>query len=293
MLHILLGIEMKVENYKQSNVHNSIIYGAPKSGKTAAAGLLAKHYNLLWFDGEKGFTTLLNPELKLTQEDLSHIELIQTLDLTHLPCYAELCGSVAKWKTISACDMHGKLKCQVCTKAEKSFTTIDFNTLDDSWIVVFDSLTQLSSSVMNMVKIARGIPAAKLAETKAEWDDFMKQGAWLDEFLSAIQNAPFNIIVISHEQGIRQADETEKLQPVGGSTNFSRNVPRYFDHVIRCEIKNRKHMGASSTLYSGRTLTGSRTGVTTEKHEDVSESILRAIYTRYTKHVKTESTGAK
>lgn len=279
---------MNLTDFKQSNVHKSILYGPPKSGKTAAVGLLAKHYNLLWFDGEKGVTTLLNPELKLSQENLSHVELVQTMDLPHLPLYAELCSEVVKWKVLSACHEHGKLKCPVCTKDNKPFTAIDFSKLDDSWIVVFDSLTQLSQSVMNMIKTNRGVVAAKLAETKSEWDDYGKQGAWLDNFLSAIQNAPFNIIVISHEQGIEQEDGTEKLQPVGGTRNFSRNVPRYFDHVIRCEIKNRKHIGASSTLYSGKVLAGSRTGVITEKHEDASESILRLIYNRYTNYKKVE-----
>ena len=56
---------MKLTDFKQSNVHKSILYGPPKSGKTAAVGLLAKHYNLIWFDGEGGVTTLLNPDLKL------------------------------------------------------------------------------------------------------------------------------------------------------------------------------------------------------------------------------------
>ena len=277
---------MKLTDFKQSNVHKSILYGAPKSGKTAAVGLLAKHYNLIWFDGEGGVTTLLNPELKLTTEDLSHVELVQSKDLPHLPLYAELCNEVVKWKMVSACNEHGKLNCPLCKKDNKDFTTIDFSKLDDSYIIVFDSLTQLSNSVLNMAKLSRGVIASKLSDTKSEWDDYGKQGAWLDNFLSAIQNAPFNVIVISHEQGIEQEDGTEKLQPVGGTRNFSRNVPRYFDHVIRCEVKNKKHIGASSTLYSGKVLAGSRTGVVTEKFEDASESILRLIYNRYTHHNK-------
>jgi hypothetical protein len=280
---------MNLAEYKQSNTHKCILYGAPKSGKTAAVGLLAKHYNLLWFDGEKGVTTLLNPDLALTPEHLGKVELIQTLDTPSLPLYAELCAEVVKWKTFTACHEHGKLKCPMCTKDSKPVTTIDFSTLDDSWIVVFDSLTQLSQSVLNMVKIARVKVVAKLPETQSEWVDYGKQGAWLDNFLTSIQNAPFNVVVISHEQGIEQEDGREKLQPVGGTRNFSRNVPRYFDHVIRCEIKNKRHMGASSTIYSNNVMAGSRTGVVTEKHEDATESILRLIYNRYTNYKKVET----
>ena len=105
---------MKLTDFKQSNVHKSILYGPPKSGKTAAVELLAKHYNLIWFDGEGGVTTLLNPDLKLTADNLAHVELVQTKDLPHLPLYAELCNEVVKWKTISACNEHGKLNCPLC-----------------------------------------------------------------------------------------------------------------------------------------------------------------------------------
>lgn len=279
---------MNLNDFQQSNVHKAILYGPPKSGKTAAVGLLAKHYNLLWFDGEGGVTTLLNPDLKLAKEALSHVELVQSKDLPHIPLFAELLGEVVKWKNILVCDTHGKLNCPVCKKAEASFTTIDFSKIDDSWIIVFDSLTQLSNSVMNMVKLARNVPAGKLVDTKAEWDDYGKQGSWLDNFLSSIQNAPYNVVVISHEMGIEQEDGKEKLQPVGGTRNFSRNIPRYFDHVIRCEIKNRRHMGASSTLYNANILSGSRTGVVTEGFAEDGESILRLIYNRYTNYARTE-----
>ena len=42
---------MKASDYKHPK-HKVLIFGAPKSGKTAAALQLAEHYNLLWIDVE-------------------------------------------------------------------------------------------------------------------------------------------------------------------------------------------------------------------------------------------------
>ena len=269
---------MKLSDFKVSNVHKTIVYGAPKTGKTAAVGLLAKHYKLIYFDGEGGVSTLLNPAFKIPTEN---VEVIQTKDAPHFPIYAELCMEVVKWNKVNICEKHGKLKCAACIRESLPMTELDFSQLDSSYIIVFDSLTQLSNSILNMVKLARGVPASKLSETKSEWDDYGRQGAMLDTFLTCIQNAPFNVIVISHEQGIEQEDGSEKLQPIGGTRNFARQVPRYFDNVVRLEVKNRKHTGVSSTTASGKILAGSRTGAEVEKLDSTTdESLLRGIYTK-------------
>jgi hypothetical protein len=54
------------------------------------------------------------------------------------------------------------------------------------------------------------------------------------------------------------------LVPVAGTTSFSRNTAKYFDHVVFCEVKNRKHNFASSTCYSNNVMSGSRTDVLLE-----------------------------
>ena len=53
----------------------------------------------------------------------------------------------------------------------------------------------------------------------------------------------------------------------------SRNTAKYFDHVVYCEVKNRKHSFASSTTYAGNILTGSRTDIALEA--DATPSLLR------------------
>jgi hypothetical protein len=68
-------------------------------------------------------------------------------------------------------------------------------------------------------------------------------------------------------------DGRKKLVPVCGTTAFSRNTAKYFDHVVYCEIKNKKHNFGSSTIYANNILTGSRTDVALES--DAVPSLLR------------------
>ena len=65
-------------------------------------------------------------------------------------------------------------------------------------------------------------------------------------------------------------DGKDKLVPTAGTRNFSRNAAKYFDEVIYCEVKNKKHIAGSSTLYNGNILTGSRTGSVLESQAEPS-----------------------
>ena len=65
-------------------------------------------------------------------------------------------------------------------------------------------------------------------------------------------------------------DGRKKIVPVCGSSKSSRNTARYFDHVIYCELKNKKHCFASSTTYSNQVLTGSRSDVMLESSTNPS-----------------------
>jgi hypothetical protein len=272
---------MKLSEYKAKPVHRVLIYGPPKSGKTAVVGKLAEHYNLLWFDLEDGVKTLLNPELKIPPAALDHVTLVQLPDTKDYPIAAETLYKVVDWKPISICEEHGKVNCTICKQKSAPFVELDFSKMDDSWIIVVDSLTQLSNSVMNMILRARGLTSY---DAKPEWDDYAKQGAWLDRWLSILQNCPFNVVVISHEMGIEMEDGKEKLTAVGGTRNFSRNLPRYFDHVAYAELKAKKHVLGSSTTYGVNVVTGSRTGAKTEVSVDGNP--LLEIFTSYRNYQK-------
>ena len=248
---------MKLTEKKHSKTHRVLIYGEPKSGKTQLAAALASHFKLLYIDLENGYETLL----KLPQEHQERIELISIPDTKVFPIAIETMLKVITGNRVEICDAHGKVGCAVCKKDGASFSTVALNELGEDTIVVVDSLTQLSNSAMNFLTKAQD------DTYKPEWTDYRNQGQLLDKFLSQVQQAKFNVICITHVVETELEDGRKKLVPVCGTTAFSRNTAKYFDHVVYCEIKNKKHNFASSTTYANNVLTGSRTDIALESTE--------------------------
>jgi len=131
-------------------------------------------------------------------------------------------------------------------------------------IVVFDSLTQLTNSAI------AHITKAQPEDYKLEYDDWANLGKLMDVFLSHVQQAGFHVVCISHETEVKMEDGKDKLVPTAGTRNFSRNTAKYFDEVVYCEVKNKKHAVGSSTTYSGNILTGSRSGTSLESATSAS-----------------------
>ena len=244
-----------------------LVYGPPKVGKTVLAGQLAEHgFNLKWFDLENGSSALLG---NVAPEFHGNIELFKIPDTKDFPIAMETMLKAVKPMPVRICDTHGKVDCPLCGKWKDvknnirmgEFSEFDSTKLGEKDIVVIDSLTQLSNSAMN--HIGQG----KDDLWKPEWEHFRSQGQLLERVLSTIQNAPWNCIVITHEASI-ELDESsgvkEKIIPVGGTRNFAKTVPKYFDEVIYVEMKNKNHHAASSTRYSMNVLTGSRSNTEVE-----------------------------
>ena len=255
----------KLTHKKQSTVRSVIVYGAPKSGKSLLAAKLAEHFNLLWFDLENGYEVMY----QLPEEWQERVEVISIPDTRSFPIAIETCLKVVKG-AVSICEAHGKVGCMICKKAEMTaaeedkadfFTNVDVRSLDTSWVVVFDSLTQLSNSAI--AHITKSQPD----DYKLDYDDWGNLGKLLDIFLSHIQQAGYNVVVISHEQEIETEGKSKQLMPVGGTRNYSRNVAKHFGHVVYMERKNKKHVATSSTTASTSILAGSRTGVMLEDGE--------------------------
>ena len=246
----------KLNTVTANAAQHVLLYGEPKSGKTQLAGELAKHFNLIWFDLENGFTTLL----KLPEEAQARVDLIKLPDTKQFPIAIEtMLKVITTGKPVDICDKHGKVNCALCKKAEEPFTTVDINSLGTDTIVVIDSLTQLSNSTMN--HLLRHITEDTY---KPEWSDYRNQGALLEKILSSIQQAQYNIVCITHVVETQLDDKTTKLVPMCGTTSFSRNTAKYFDHVILTQLKNRKHLAGSSTGFSVQALTGSRSDIELE-----------------------------
>ena len=271
----------KLSTKSASKTHRILLFGGPKSGKTLMSGELAEFYDLKWIDMENGHETLF----QLPQEWQERIELISLPDTRSYPIAIETCLKMVKGP-VDICEEHGKVSCMVCNRKEKDlgnpelpeefedihnslFTRVDLDSMSENEIVVFDSLTQLSNSAI------ANITKDKPDDYKLNYDDWGNLGKLLDIFLSHIQQAGYNVIVISHEIEAETEGKKKTLVPVGGTRNFSRNIAKYFDHVIYAERKNKKHMFASDSCYATNILTGSRTGV---RMEDSDKPSLLTIF---------------
>lgn len=241
---------MKLSQKIASKSHHVLLFGPPKSGKTQLAGELSSQFKLIWFDLEAGVDTLL----KLPAEQQDRIEVISLPDTRSYPIAIETCLKAIKGGPIDICELHGKVACLPCKKAEGLFTSLELGKLPLDTIVVFDSLTQLTNSA------TANITKTQPDDYKMQHDDWGNLGKLMDTFLSHVQQAPFHIVCISHETEVEMEDGKNKLVPTAGTRNFSRNTAKYFDEVCYCEVKNKKHVVGSSTIYSGNTLTGSRSG---------------------------------
>lgn len=274
---------MKLSQKTASKSHRVLLFGPPKSGKTQLAGELSRVFNLLWVDLENGVDTLL--KLPLEQQD--RIEVISLPDTRTYPIAIETCLKLIKGGRGKICEQHGKWNCTLCNKTPETTPSIEvcLSELPLDTIVVFDSLTQLTNSAI------AHITKAEAEDYKMEFNDWANLGKLMDVFLSHVQQSSFHVVCISHETEVRMEDGKDKLVPTAGTRNFSRNTAKYFDEVIYCEVKNKKHVVGSSTTYSGNILTGSRSGTSLESFVVAS---LVPIFTgeRTTSNPVTEGTPA-
>lgn len=238
----------KLTSMKESKVKHILVYGPPKAGKTRLAGALAEAKKIIWFDFERGHGTLF----QLPQEWQDRIEVFIIPDHRHYPMAIETALKVVKGAPVEICEEHGKVACPMCAKENKPKNRVCLGELGPDDVVVFDSMTQLkNSSIANITK-------AKPDDYKMEWDDWGNLGKVMDTFLGYIQAAPYNAVVISHEDMVELVDGKKKIVPVAGTSNFSRNSAKYFDEVVYAYIENKKHKFASSTTFSNQIQTGGR-----------------------------------
>lgn len=270
----------KLIDKKVSKTHRVLVYGEPKSGKTELAARLSEKYKILFIDLENGYETLLKMPVSWQQ----NVEIVSIPDTKVFPIAIETVLKIVTGQPVEVCDEHGKVGCAICKKDSLPTTRVCLNELTDDWIVIVDSLTQLSNSAMNHLTKGQ-------ADTyKPEWTDYRNQGQLLDKFLSQVQQAKYNIVCVTHVVETELEDGRKKLVPVCGTTAFSRNTAKYFDHVVYCEVKNRKHNFASSTTYANNVLTGSRTDISLESVDNPS---LLAIFSENNVANKAVSPGEK
>jgi len=245
----------KLNTIPKTDPQTVLVFGPPKSGKTQLVGQLAEKYDLLWFDLERGYSTLF----KLPDAYQERINLIKIPDTPEFPIAVETMRKVVKYAPVIICNEHGKVACMICKRENAPTELIDLSSLDPATtIVVIDSLTQFTASAI--AHINKGNPD----DYKFEFDDWGRLKQIVEPFLSSIQGARYNIVCISHEEEVEMENGRKKIVPVCGSSKTSRNTAKNFGHVVYCELKNKKHVAASSTDYLNNVVTGSRSDMMLE-----------------------------
>jgi hypothetical protein len=246
------------EVYRRKAQH-ICIFGDPKSGKTElAASAAAIFRRVIWISMDNGHEVIF----KLPPSLLEKFEFIILPDTKEFPVAVATCLELVKGTNTHICNNHGQVNCSHCRttgKESATWTDIALNSLEADEVVVFDHGSQLSDSAMNF--ITKGKPL----EYKPEWSDYSYQGAILNKILMNIQQAPYNTIFITHTCETEMEDGSKRLVPLSGTLNFSRNMGKFFDHIIYCRVANRKHSFGSATVYLASVLTGSRGDITLEE----------------------------
>src|SRR5512139_662417 len=247
---------MKMSQAAQSETQKVAIIGLPGSGKTTLAAELATKFRLHWIGIERGSSVLY----KLPTEAQENINLIRLPDSASYPIAADTLIQLFKVGKANICHLHGKIDCQICKKnAPQDFDLIDFSLLDTHDVVVIDSGTQWSNSILAHIMKAKSIDA------KPERDDWGALRKHTEFALSQMQAANFNLVVIFHAQEAELETGQKKLVPTFGSAGMSTEVAKAFDHVVFCDIKNRKHVAYSSSVALPTVMTKSRLDFEIEK----------------------------
>lgn len=244
-----------------------LIYGEPKSGKTALAATMSKIPwidRIFWFDLEKGSDTILTMYRKglISAEDAAKFEIFRIPDSPTVPrAFETIMKVLSSKKKFTICEEHGKADCTVCKEGKHDF---ELGTLTPRDLIVIDSGSQLSDSIMNFYCVGKPL------DFKPGWDEYGAQGRVLSDFLTIIQQGQTNFMVITHILAIEEGEgeaKRDRFFPLMGTKNFSMKCAKYFDHVVLTHMKAKQHQAGSSTSFKANAITGSRLDLKMEKIE--------------------------
>lgn len=265
---------MDLNDYNKNTRTKCIVYGRPKTGKTALVGkLAAAGFKLHWLDLENGVKTLLNPDM-LDPKYRCNVDVINIPDHKLVPIAIDTVREVLRGGAKKICYQHGKVNCPLCARDPAAvWATININEFTDNDILVIDSMSQLGNSAMNK-SVLKEISKPGGEEYKATFHDYATQGALLDQVLSMIQVLDLNICVISHVVDTEKSETKEQLSPMVGTRNFSAVAGKYFDCVVYMTVLNKAHRAYSSSTYASGVITGSRLPVNIDDNKGGELSLL-------------------
>lgn len=257
---------------QQERPQSILLYGKPLTGKTTMALALANEGYRVWLLNldAAGFLVGLNAVKK---ENWGNVHVIDIPDTPQNPVGIRTIGrffqNCRKNAVIKICEKHGEAACVLC-KSGDAITEIPVGTFTNKDVVIVDNATTLSKSALATASQGT-IKNLESNFQKIEWDNYNYQGMLLDNVFANMKRAPFHRIFISHEDVVEAADGTEKIYPIAGTRNYSRNVAKDFDHVVRLKLENKSHKAISGTTADNSSIQGSRTNGVVEKGDTLAD----------------------
>lgn len=263
----------KLSSITQSSAHHIVVFGDPKSGKSTLVSKLAEAgYKLTWVSIDNGHSVLW----KLSEKAQENIDLIRLPDTRDFPVAAATCLKLSSGALCKICDAHGQVDCSHCKRVNgAAWSTVECGKFTSNELIIYDNISQLADSCMNFA--TEGKPDGY----KSGYDEFRLQGFLMNKFLTNLQQSGWNSICIAHVCETEMEDGGKKLLPWIGSVPFSRVAGKYFDHMVYCSTRNKKHTFGSGSTYSMSAVTGSRTDVEIEKLSEASlVPIMKSVVVR-------------
>ena len=270
-------LALKKKRDEVSSSHAILIYGDSGCGKTrlaATAATIPALNKIYYIDLENGSDTILN--MGLPDEALGKIQLYKICDTRKDPhAMSTMLKMFSARDDISLCEEHGRINCLECTRAKKPTQIFNLTKMTHNDLVIIDSGSQLADCGVNA--LLKGQPEDAILQIQ-EWGTVNN---WLKSILQTVQAGRYtNVVVLTHVlydeeysgTGINKTLIRTKIYPLMGTKTFSTQVGKYFGTIVHLEVKNKKHVGGSSTVYALNTQTKSRLGIKVETANEITMS---------------------
>ena len=270
-------LALKKKRDEVSSSHAILIYGDSGCGKTrlaATAATIPALNRIYYIDLENGSDTILN--MGLPDEALGKIQLYKICDTRKDPhAMSTMLKMFSAREDISLCEEHGRINCLECTRAKKPTQIFNLTKMTHNDLVIIDSGSQLADCGVNA--LLKGQPEDAILQIQ-EWGTVNN---WLKSILQTVQAGRYtNVVVLTHVlydeeysgTGINKTLIRTKIYPLMGTKTFSTQVGKYFGTIVHLEVKNKKHVGGSSTVYALNTQTKSRLGIKVENANEITMS---------------------
>lgn len=230
-----------------------LVYGAPKTGKTALVGQLARKYKVIWLDIDRGSQTLFTA---VPQEFWHNITVVDIFDTPTDPVAVKTLTAIVKNRGIlKICAGHGAVNCvHPSCRGKPNQLEVDFSALNTETVLVCDALSNASDSAMAHALGQQGDFVFK----KKEYTHYDNQGLLLRNILTWQKLLRCHRVFISHEEEIQHEDGTRKITPVGGTRNFAKKLGGSFDHMVYTSVRAKKYCISSLATSDMKVQAGNR-----------------------------------